>query len=315
MLRVTIPSFSYPASLFDRPVLQAIDFQISQGEHLAILGESGCGKSTLLHIIYGLLELEHGSVLYNGEALFGPSRNLIPGHSFMKLVSQEPTLMPYTSVAANIAEHLSRNDIELDNERVDELLNVVGMAHAKQQLVQQLSGGQKQRVALARALAKMPRVLLLDEPFTSIDAFRKNALRRNLFSYLRTNHITCIMTTHDAEEGLAFSDRLAILKEGQLLAYGATERVYKNAKSRYEKGMYGEVSTLPAGVLTENERHLLPHELKISEVETPLKTKVTASYFKGQNYLIVCETETNAFFVEHTKKLEKGVSCFLSLAN
>ena len=207
MLNVTITSFQYPTS--NKEILSNVNFKLEQGKQLAILGESGCGKSTLLHLIFGLLNLDNGEIYYGKQQLFGPSHNLIPGHDFMKLVSQDLDLMPFTSVAENVGEHLSRIDTSEDTKKIDEVLSVVGLLPFKNRKVNTLSGGQKQRVALAKALANEPKVLLLDEPFSSIDAFLKNKLRRELYRYLQQHQITCIIATHDADEALAFSDRTA----------------------------------------------------------------------------------------------------------
>ena len=206
MLSVQITSFSYA----EKEILSDITFQLKAGEHLAVLGESGSGKSTLLHIIYGLLHVEQGSLSWEDKKLLGPNHNLIPGESFMKMVTQEYDLMPFTTVADNIATHLSRLHMEKDEQRVEQLLEVVDMMSFKSSLVKNLSGGQKQRVALAKALANEPKLILLDEPFSSIDTFRKNKLRRNLFSYLKEQGISCITATHDSDEALSFSDTLLI---------------------------------------------------------------------------------------------------------
>ena len=191
------------------------------------MGESGCGKSTLLHLIYGLLNLDQGSIYWGSKKLMGPKANLVPGELFIKLVSQEFNLMPFISVAENIASHLSRMDAQLDDNRVDELLSVVDLKAFKGTLVKNLSGGQKQRVVLAKALANKPELLLLDEPFSNIDARRKNKLRRDLYAYLRLNNISCITATHDSEEALGFSDEIIILQDGTTLAQGTPRALFK----------------------------------------------------------------------------------------
>ncbi|MAZ71677.1 MAG: ABC transporter ATP-binding protein [Flavobacteriaceae bacterium] len=311
MLQINIKSFQYPTS--KNEVLSGVSFELKKGEHLAILGESGCGKSTLLHLIYGLLNLEQGEIFYGKKQLFGPSHNLIPGHDSMKLVSQENTLMPFISVAETIGEHLPRIHPEEDNKRIAELLDAVGLAESSQKKVQFLSGGQKQRVALAKALVTTPEVLLLDEPFSSIDTFRKNKLRYTLFRYLKKHQITCITATHDAEEALSFSDRLLVLKDGEMLQMNTPEKVYTSANSVYEKSFYGEVSTIPAGIFSEKEFHLFPHQLKISAEITPLKATVKASFFKGRTYLILGEWNSGTVFFEHFEKLNKEATVYLSL--
>lgn len=177
MLELDIRSFRYA----EKEILKELSFSLEQGEHLVILGESGGGKSTLLHLIYGLLPLDMGTVKWQNKPLLGPGHHLIPGEKFIKLVAQDFNVMPFTSVSENIATHLSKLDEEADKVRISELLKVVDLYDYKDTLVKNLSGGQKQRVAIATALANAPQLLLLDEPFSNIDTFRKNSLRRKTF--------------------------------------------------------------------------------------------------------------------------------------
>lgn len=309
MLKVDINSFSYT----DKEILSNISFSLKKGEHLAILGESGCGKSTLLHIIYGLLHLEHGSLFWDNKELLGPNFNLVPGEDFMKLVAQEFNVMPFISVAENIATHLSRRDLDSDNKRVDKLLEVVEMSPFAKTKVKNLSGGQKQRVALAKALAKEPKVLLLDEPFSNIDTFRKNTLRRNLFGYLKENRITCITATHDAEEALAFSDYILLLKEGKTEKMDTPKNIYNNLENLYQASFFGEVSVIPSGIFANKELVVLPFQLKISESKTTLPILVEKSYFKGSYYIIQSKFNDTTVFFQSTKALEKGFQYYLCL--
>src|SRR5210317_233919 len=188
MLKVENISFGYT----ENEVLENISFSAEKGDYIAVIGESGCGKSTLLEIIYGLLHIDKGTVYWNDEKLLGPNFYLIPGEDFMKYLPQDFDLMPYITVAENIGKNLSSLDPNKQN-RIDELLEVVDMSDFKHTLVKYLSGGQKQRVAIAKVLAKEPEVLLLDEPFSHIDNFRKNKLRRSLFKHLKSKNITCIV--------------------------------------------------------------------------------------------------------------------------
>ncbi|MCH9661225.1 MAG: ABC transporter ATP-binding protein [Bacteroidetes bacterium] len=307
MLQTTITSFSYS----EKEILKDLSFQLKKGEHLVILGESGCGKSTLLHIIYGLLHLEHGHIFWNEKKLLGPRHNLVPGEPFIKLVAQEFNVMPFISVSENIATHLSRLDLDKDADRVSELLEVVDLVSFKDEIVKNLSGGQKQRVALAKALAKEPELLLLDEPFSNIDSFRKNKLRRNLFRYLKKNKISCITATHDSEEALAFSDTVLMLQNGKKTLYGVVQEVYQNIKTPYQASFFGDVTMLPAGILSKKKAVLLPHQLMVSQTITSLEVTVLQSYFKGSHYLIEAEFTKGLCFFNHPTKLAKGHSYFL----
>ncbi|MEZ4778053.1 MAG: ABC transporter ATP-binding protein [Flavobacteriaceae bacterium] len=311
MLQVAIHSFSYA----EKEILSEINFRLDKGQHLAILGESGCGKSTLLHLIYGLLHLEHGSLQWGDKKLLGPKFNLVPGEEFIKLVAQEFNVMPFISVAENIATHLPRLDLETDRQRVEELLSVVDMGAFAHVMVKNLSGGQKQRVALAKALAKKPELLLLDEPFSNVDVFRKNTLRRKLFSYLKKNKITCITATHDAEEALAFSDIILLLKDGKMERLDTPEDLYHSLENSYQTGFFGEVSIIPAGILSPQEKIVLPHQLTVSESKTNLQVKVSQSYFKGKYYVVEASYNKITVFFESNVLIKSGTEVYLKLIN
>lgn len=304
ILKVDIDSFSYS----EKTILKNIHLILKPGEHLSILGESGCGKSTLLHLIYGLLHLNNGEIFYGKNKLLGPKHALIPGEPFMKLVAQEFNIMPFTTVAENLGSHLTRLDEEKDENRIDELLEVVEMESFKNTLVKNLSGGQKQRVALAKALANEPEILLLDEPFSNIDSFRKNKLRRKLFNHLKDKNISCITATHDSEEALAFSDKIVMLKNGTMEMYGTAEEVYNNVSDEYQAGFFDEVNLLPKYLFTSEdtfeEMVVFPHELQVSKGKTKLKIEVEKCYFKGDHYLIQSIWNGKEVFFEHHTKLD-----------
>ncbi|MEH6408066.1 MAG: ABC transporter ATP-binding protein [Leeuwenhoekiella sp.] len=308
MLKVNIKSFAY----LEDPVLENIDFTVNKGDHISILGESGCGKSTLLQLIYGLFQLKNGEIFWGEKKVLGPDFNLIPGEPYMKYLAQDFDLMPFISVADNIAKFLSRNFMKARNERVAELLEVVDMQQYADTHAKYLSGGQKQRVALARAIAKEPELLLLDEPFSHIDNFRRNALRRNLYAYLKKQNITCITATHDSEEALTFSDEIKIMRDGTFIQTGTPEELFTKPKNEYIASFFGDVSRLSASD-SEEKLLLLPHELKVSDAETNLSVTVNKSYFKGNFYLIQADFNGEKVFFHHDKNLPKGAKIYLKL--
>ena len=185
MLEVQNISFAYT----DKAIIQNVDFTVEKGQNIALIGESGCGKSTLLKLIYGIYDLNEGKIFFNKTRVLGPKYNLIPGMPFMKYLAQDFDLMPYETVAENVGKFLSNGFMPLKKLRIQELLEMVEMTEYAKVRAKDLSGGQQQRVALAKVLAVEPQVLLLDEPFSHIDNFRKNALRRNLFAYLKKKEI------------------------------------------------------------------------------------------------------------------------------
>ncbi|MGO4912373.1 ABC transporter ATP-binding protein [Leeuwenhoekiella sp. W20_SRS_FM14] len=307
MLNVTIRSFAYA----EETVLKNLDFKVEKGTHISILGESGCGKSTLLKIIYGLLQLENGQIFWGEQQLMGPDFNLVPGEPFIKYLAQDFDLMPFISVSENIGKHLSRRFMEQRQERIDELLEVVDMTDFADVHVKLLSGGQKQRVALARAIAKEPELLLLDEPFSHIDNFRRNALRRNLYAYLKKENITCITATHDSEEALSFSDIIKMMRNGSFIQTATPEEVFKNPKNAYVASFFGDINEL---IINGTKNLIMPHQLSVSESKTPLKVTVLKSYFKGSYYLIEGLYEGQKIYFNSSKLLKTTQEVFLKLS-
>ncbi len=312
MLKVNNISFGYTS----KEVLKNISFQANKGEYIAIVGESGCGKSTLLEIIYGLLHIDNGAVYWNAKKLLGPNFYLIPGEDFMKYLPQDFDLMPYTTVEDNIGKNLSYLD-EHRNQRIAQLLEVVDMVEFLKTKVKNLSGGQKQRVAIAKVLAKEPEVLLLDEPFSHIDNFRKNKLRRSLFNYLKSKNIMCLVATHDTTDALSFADNIIVLKDAKIEVIGTPEEVYKNPTSSYVASFFNEINEIPLAAIDKNStsvatKLVYPNQLKLVQ-KSHLKATVLHSYFKGTFYLIEANLNGTTIFFEHTEQLQTGASIFLKL--
>lgn len=303
MLQVQNISFGYT----DKIIIQNIDFTISKGQNVAILGESGCGKSTLLKLIYGMYDLNQGRIIYNETEIRGPKYNLIPGMPFMKYLAQDFDLMEYETVAENVGKFLSNGFLPLKKLRIQELLEMVEMTEFANVKAKLLSGGQQQRVALARVLALEPEVLLLDEPFSHIDNFRKNALRRNLFAYLKKKEITCIIATHDSTDALSFSDETIVLYQGRVMEKGPSATVYKYPLNKYVASLFGEVNELKLSQLMEIDGEdeivlLYPHQLKVDPSGT-IKAIVKESFFKGSRFLIKAVFDRRVLFFEHETPL------------
>lgn len=294
MLNVKNVSFSYSKST----VLKSISFDAEPGEHVAIIGESGSGKSTLLKLLYGTYDLNEGHIFWNNQEILGPKYNLVVGYDFMKYVAQEFDLMPFTTVEENIGKFLSRFYPEEKAQRTAELLEVVELtpfAHIK---VKTLSGGQKQRVALARALAKQPEIILLDEPFSHIDNFQKQSLRRRIFKYLKEQNITCIVATHDKADVLGFADRMIVLNAHKIAVNNAPETLYKNPETPLIASFFGEFNII-------NNVIVYAHQLKVVE-HSNLEVVITQSYFKGSYYLIEGVFKGEPIFFQHHLKLNKA---------
>ena len=306
MLLLKNVSFGYT----DEIIIHNINFTVKTGRNIAIIGESGCGKSTLLKLIYGLYDLNHGEISYKGETVTGPAHNLIPGMPYMKYLPQDFDLMPYITAAENVGKYLSNIYPEEKQHRINELLQIVEMEKFADVKEQYLSGGQQQRIALARVLALEPEILLLDEPFSHIDNFRKNALRRNLFAYLKAKGITCIVATHDSTDALSFADETIVFKEGRILDMAPSREVYYNPKDKYAASLFGEVNEIKLELLTLTQKSdemvlIYPHQLMVDE-NGPLRVVIKQSYFKGSRYLIKSALGRQVIFFEHHTALPEG---------
>ncbi|MCM0668585.1 ABC transporter ATP-binding protein [Flavobacterium tyrosinilyticum] len=313
MLDIQNISFSYTES----PVIKNISFSIEKGQNIAIIGESGCGKSTLLKLIYGLYDLDEGKIFYGDKPILGPKFNLIPGMPYMKYLAQDFDLSPYETVAENVGKFLSNGFANMKKLRVQELLEMVEMDQFANVKTKFLSGGQQQRVALVRVLALEPEVILLDEPFSQIDAFRKNALRRNLFRYLKQKGITCIIATHDSTDALSFADQAIVMRNGEVLVKDDPSKIYEDPKVKYVASLFGEVNEIPTHLLLSyaDETHktlVYPHQFKMVS-ESKLMVKIRRTYFRGSHYLIETVYKRQLIFFESEIDLPIEQEVFLAL--
>ncbi len=307
MLVVKDISFSYS----DSPNINSISFSLTKGNNLALIGESGCGKSTLLKLIYGLYDLEEGKIFWNQTEVLGPKFHLIPGMPFMKYLAQDFDLMPFITVAENVGKYLSNFFPEEKQARISELLEIVEMTEYANVKAKFLSGGQMQRVAIARVLALEPEVLLLDEPFSHIDNFRRNSLRRKLFGYLKEQQITCIVATHDSTDVLAFADEVAIIKDGKIIESGIPKFIYENPRNKYVASLFGDVNEIE---IDRKIQFVYPHQLKVC-ISSDFKVEVVNSYFRGSHYLIEAKFGNQILFFENSTEIEIGKDVYLELSN
>jgi len=306
MLSVHTISFQYQPN---KPILKDISFQLKKGEHLCVMGESGCGKSTLLKAIYGLLDLNEGSIFWNNKEILGPKEHLVPGMNFIKHVAQDFDLMPFITVSENIKKFLSRFYPKESQKRTEELLEVIEMTEFANVMVKTLSGGQQQRVAIARALAKEPEIILLDEPFSQIDNFKKNSLRRKLFNYLKEKEITCIVATHDGDDALSFADKMLVIKNNKTIALDKPIDVYNNPQSKYIASLFDDVNEIEINGRTEL---LYPHQIKIVD-NSVNKATILQNYYKGSYWLIKVEFNEQKLYLKHFIEIVVGTKVYLSI--
>lgn len=237
------------------PVLKGVDLETAPGSQLAILGPSGCGKTTLLRVIAGLQRLDAGEVWLGEQQVAGRDLHVAPEDRRVGLVFQDWALFPHLSVAANVAYGLPgarrpwrRNDAER-RARVRELLEMVGVAELADRQPGSLSGGQQQRVALARALAPRPSVLLLDEPFSSLDTNLRADVRSEVTDLLRELAITAIFVTHDQDEAFVLGDEVAVMREGVIVQQAPPAELYANPADPWLAEFVGDAELLPGEAL------------------------------------------------------------------
>jgi hypothetical protein len=308
-------------------ILKDINLEIENGEFVSILGKSGCGKTTLIKSIAGLLETDNGDIGIFDKNVAG----LPPEKRQTVIVFQDLRLFPHMNVEDNIAfaMKLKKMDKAVIKEKVEKLLDQVRLSGYEKRKVSRLSGGQMQRVALARALGAEPKLLLLDEPFASLDEDLRKEMGELVRRLHRENGITTVMITHDKEEAMELSDRLALMEEGRILAFDSPERLYNSPKDIKTAAMLGDVnffkgqvdgSTFTSDIISFNtdkkagEYKLLlrPSELTVDKPEKMgIKARLKQTSFRGEITELVLESGDN----EYKVRLPHGEYIGLNLKN
>lgn len=225
-------------SFDDKKVIKDLSIKINKGELVSLLGPSGCGKSTTLKIIAGLIKPEVGEVYIDEECVMDvpvEKRGAV-------IVFQDSLLFPHMTVYENISFGLrmARTKKDIIKKKVDEIIELVQLSGLEDKYPSELSGGEKQRTALARALAVDPKVLLLDEPFSSLDIRLRDSMREFVYELQRRLKITTILVTHDKEEALMLSDRIALILNGELVQYGTPDEIYNFPISKKAADFFSE---------------------------------------------------------------------------
>ena len=224
--------------------LRDVSFSAAAGEITCLLGSSGCGKSTLLNLAAGMLAVQEGSVSVGGEVLAERGLNPPPEKRPVGLVFQDGALFPHMTIAKNVAFGLPREAVS--EGVIVGWLERVGLAGLGERYPHELSGGQQQRAALARAMAPGPQVLLMDEPFASVDIVLRRRLRRDCRRLLRESGTTTIMVTHDPEEALDVGDKIAVMEAGRIVQFGTPDDLHERPASASVGAIFGGAQVLPA---------------------------------------------------------------------
>ncbi|CAB4863259.1 unannotated protein [freshwater metagenome] len=222
--------------------VDGVDLRLGEGEIGALLGPSGCGKTTLLRLIAGFERPDRGEVRVGGVQVAGDREFVPPQRRRIGMVFQDYALFPHLDVAANVGYALGRRP---DAARVAQVLELVGLGGLGDRRPHELSGGQQQRVALARALAPTPALILLDEPFSNLDAALRERVRADVREILRAAGVTVLIVTHDQEEALSIADRVFVMRAGRIEQEGMPEEVYSSPASRWAAEFLGDVDILP----------------------------------------------------------------------
>ncbi|MGI8984834.1 MAG: ABC transporter ATP-binding protein [Acidimicrobiales bacterium] len=222
--------------------LRDTDLTLAKGTLTAVLGPSGCGKTTLLRAIAGFERIDAGSILVSGQAVAGPRLHLPPERRRVTIVPQEQALFPHLSVAGNVGYGVRRGGERA--KAVAAMLELAGLAGLDNRMPHELSGGQQQRVALARALAPDPSVVLLDEPFGSLDAALREEIRSEVAGVLRASGATSLLVTHDQEEALSMADSVAVMRSGVIVQHGPPQEVYRRPADLWVANFVGRANIL-----------------------------------------------------------------------
>jgi iron(III) transport system ATP-binding protein len=231
-----------------RVALRDFSLSVGSGEIVSLLGPSGSGKTTALRIAAGLETPQSGTVHIGGTLVHGAGTNIPPESRHIGLLFQDLALFPHMTVAENVAFGISTGG-RTQRAKAEELLERVGLGGQGHVYPHQLSGGQQQRVALARALAPSPRVLLLDEPFSSLDVVLRQQMRREVVGLLKQLGTAVLFVTHDPEEALYVADRVAVMRDGAILQAAAPETLYLTPADRFVAAFFGHINVVPARVI------------------------------------------------------------------
>lgn len=257
-------------------VIDDMSLDLAHGEILVLSGPSGCGKTTTLRLIAGFIEPDRGSIFVEGLEVAGATW-IPPERRPVGIVFQDYALFPHLTIEQNIGFGLAKAQKTVRERRIADTLSLVGLSGFNHRYPHECSGGEQQRVALARALAPEPKVVLLDEPFSNLDAFLRARVREEIRQILKKAGTTAIFVTHDQQEALALADRLVVLNKGRFEQVGSPEDIYHRPVSRFVANFMGQANFVPAeagpdGINTEVGFWPLPGDLNAdSEVEVMLR--------------------------------------------
>lgn len=305
----------------NRPAVRQANITVDDGELVALVGESGSGKTTLLRLLAGLESPDSGTILLDGTVISAPGRIIPPEKRGIGMVFQHHALFPHLTLEGNITfgiRHLKRAQ---RREISTTLLDLVGLPGFGKRFPHQLSGGERQRIALARALAPSPRLLLLDEPFSSLDARLRHSLRDETRAVLKRHGTTAIFVTHDTADALTIADRIVVVRDGTIQQIGSPGEIYRAPANAYVAAFFGACNFIPHGHLPDHghigpetphaELWIRPEQLTIAAAtsEGRLRGIIRSTSFRGTHTEVILDCtcpERGAFEITaHHTGLEK----------
>jgi len=305
-----------------RYLIKDISFSQQQFQKIAIAGATGSGKTTLLKIIAGLLQPTSGDVWLEDQRIKGPEEKLMPGHSAIAYLSQHFELRNHYRV-----EELLQMANQLSEEEAEMIYNVCRIHHLLKRWTHQLSGGEKQRIALARLLVTAPKLLLLDEPYSNLDAIHKNLLKTVIDDISERLNITCTLVSHDPAEMLSWADEIIVLQNGEILQKGRPQEVYSEPVNEYAAALLGKYNLLTPALakafsafadieMKHINRYIRPENFILVSKDNGVKGKVSKANFMGSFYELVIDISGNEITVNtNDTKVQKGDAVYVSLEN
>lgn len=296
-------------------VVDNINFELEEGQISCLLGSSGCGKTTLLRAIAGFESPTEGEISIRDNTVSTANKVLAPEHRNIGMVFQDFALFPHLDVEANIRFGLTKKMSESEQlNRCNELLDLVGLTDSNKKYPHQLSGGQQQRVALARALAPNPDILLLDEPFSSLDVELRQQLAREVREILKQQNITAILVTHDQNEAFAMADTIGLIHKGELVQWDTPYNLYHTPNTRFVANFIGQGVFIPGEYIGEQKINTdlgiiegaVPEQCKVGckldllirpddiihDDDSPIQLEITERLFRGSDFLYTLKLES-----------------------
>jgi iron(III) transport system ATP-binding protein len=308
---VTVTNISKSFDSGKNYALKNISFSLEKGKSYVIVGESGSGKTTLIRLLCGLEIPNDGEILVDKKVVTSDTVFLPPEKRKIGLVFQDYALFPHLSVFENVVYGIVNN--HEGKKRVKEVLSLVGLSEFENRYPHELSGGQQQRIALARALAPKPILLILDEPFSNLDASLRTQLRNELFGIIKKTNTTAIFVTHDTEDALAVADEILVLHKGNLVQKGTSKKLYNKPNNKYIASLFGNIITFENQILKllglDEKSFINIREESLlfnSSTDFNCQAVVIENKFMGKYYEIELQISEKLFFINSNNEINKG---------